>query len=197
MKKRYFVLGAAVVLAISLTVPALGGPPNPVSSAAKSVKSKANKALKKAKKANQNAKAAQSTANQALNDAGAAQTTANGAQTAAEGAQTAADAAQTAAEAAQATADQALAEAQTPTATKLGLQTVTDSSPSNSNDKSAIAVCPAGKDSTGGWGFTSATPDVKFQGTLKFYEATVALGFEDPATASNWTVTAQAACINE
>jgi hypothetical protein len=191
MKKRYLVLGAAVVLAISLTVPALGGPSNPVSTAAKAAKDTASKALKKAKKANRNAKAAQSTADQALSDAAAARTAANNAQTTA-------NEARTAAEAAQATANQALTEAQNPTGTKLGLDRVSDTSANDSNSpKSAVAVCPTGKDTTGGWGFVSNVPNVKFTGTIPFYEATVAAGVEDPATGANWSVSAFGACINE
>jgi hypothetical protein len=190
MKRRYFVLGATLILAIALAVPALGGPSNPVSTAAKAAKDTASKALKKAKKANRNAKAAQNTADQALSDAAAARTAANNAQTTANEARTAAEAAQT-------TANQALTEAQNPTATKLGLVDIADASPSNSNDKAAVAVCPAGKVLTGGWGFTSATPNVKYQGSIPFYEASVALGFEDPATGANWTVSSFATCINE
>lgn len=191
MKKRYFVLGASVVLAIALAVPALGGPSNPVATTAASAKSTAKKALKKAKKANKKAKGAQATADQALSAA-------NNAQNSADGAQATADSAQAAATAAQATADQALQEAQNPTGTKLGLQRVTGTTPNDSSDpKSALAVCPTGKDLTGGWGFISATDDISFQGTLPFYEASFALAFEDPATASNWQVTAVSACINE
>ena len=73
MKERYFVLGLAIVLALALAIPALGGSSNPSATKAASAKKTANKALKKAKAANKAANQAQGTANQALTEAQAKQ----------------------------------------------------------------------------------------------------------------------------
>ena len=74
MKKRYLVLGLAVVLALGVSVPALGGPSATTS---KSAKKTANKALDKAKDAQQTASGAQSSADAAQNTANTALDTAN------------------------------------------------------------------------------------------------------------------------
>ena len=61
MKIRYVVLAMSLVLAVAFSVPALGGPSNPVANlAAKDGKARkaAKKAKKKANKANKAAKAA-------------------------------------------------------------------------------------------------------------------------------------------
>jgi hypothetical protein len=149
MRKRYLVLGLSVFLALTLTVPALGGPSNPVAGASATALSIAKKALRKAKRAQStantalsNAATAQSTANTAQSDASAAQTTANQAKTAAAAAQTSANNAQTAADAANANANtrfQSVGEF-------AGGATAND----NSTPKSAFADCPAGAGVTGG-----------------------------------------------
>jgi membrane protein involved in colicin uptake len=157
------VFGLAVVLALSLAVPALGGPGNPVASISASVKSVANKALKKAKSAQKtantalsaaeeaktNAGKAQTTANEAKTNAGKAQTTANEAKTTANEAktnagkaQTTANEAKTAAEAAQATAN-----------SKFGHTEETFAAPTAENTtatKSELIACPEGRTVTGG-----------------------------------------------
>ncbi len=138
MKRRYVVLGLSLVLAISLAVPAFGGPNNPVATAAKSAKSIAKNALKKAK-------AAQTTANQALTAANNAQTTANKAQT------TATDALTTATN----------ANNNANTRFKSSTQVFgTASANNNSTPKDASASC-AGGDNTvlgGGWVIAGTTP---------------------------------------
>ena len=108
MRRRYVLLALTSILAVALTVPALGGPSNPIATGAASAKKTAKKALKKAKKkAQQTAKAAQSTADGAAAAAAGAQSSADSAQSTADGAQASADAAQASADAAQATADAA------------------------------------------------------------------------------------------
>jgi hypothetical protein len=77
MRNRYLILGLAAFLALALSVPALGGPSNPLAHTAASVKSTANKALKKAKTAQSAADAAQSTASSASSTANSALTKAN------------------------------------------------------------------------------------------------------------------------
>jgi membrane protein involved in colicin uptake len=119
MSKRYFVLGLSVVLALSLAVPAFGGPSNPIAGVSADALTVAKKALKTAKKANKTANSAlnaannaQSTANSALTEAkkgvsaaGAAQTSANNAQASADGAKAIAEEAKAAAAAAEANAN--------------------------------------------------------------------------------------------
>ncbi|HKJ36272.1 MAG TPA: hypothetical protein VKA36_06875 [Solirubrobacterales bacterium] len=192
MSKRSVVLLLSSALALTLAVPALGGPSNPVADGAASAKKTAKKALKKAGKAKKKANKANRTAKKA-------QTAADAAQVTADAAQSTGDAAQLSADAAQATADAAAADAAVNTGTKLGLEDVSDTSASNStNDKVASASCPSGKDVTGGWGFVNGQQgNVAIYGLLKFYEDTSVLAAEVNATAGNWSVTAQAACINE
>jgi hypothetical protein len=79
MKNRYLALGLAIVLALALAIPALGGSSDPTATVSASAKTIAKKAKKKARKAKQIAKSAK-------NSADAAQTTANVAQAAAEAA---------------------------------------------------------------------------------------------------------------
>jgi hypothetical protein len=62
MKRRHLLFGAAAVLALALTVPALGGPSNPIAREALSL----TKVNKKAKNALSTANAAQATASNAL-----------------------------------------------------------------------------------------------------------------------------------
>jgi trimeric autotransporter adhesin len=155
MKSRYVVLFLSGVLALSLAVPALGGPTNPISSISASVKQTANKALKKAKNA-------QSTANSALAVAGAAQATANDANAAAKKAQTSANTAQTSANTAQATANSAktaAAAAQATANAKLGStfsEFGTTEGP-NTTSGFGLTICPTGSQLTGGGYETSGT----------------------------------------
>src|SRR3954447_16599806 len=136
MNRRYFVLGLSAVLALSLAVPALGGPSSPIASISGSAKKVAKKALTKAN-------AAQSTADQALSAANSANTLANTANNAAKGAQTSADNAKTAATAAQASADAANANANTrfnDTSTFNGVESAND----GNSPKQAVADCGTG-----------------------------------------------------
>jgi hypothetical protein len=163
MRKRYVVLGLSAFLALALSVPALGGPTNPVASISASVKSIANKALKKAK-------AAQATANSALAAANGAQTTANNALSKANSASTEAKAAQkTANEAktigteaktigteAKTTANTALTKANTALTTAESKLRTTEfvagavTTEDTSTPKSTAVECPAGTQVTGG-----------------------------------------------
>jgi len=164
MKKRYTVLGLSVVLALALSVPALGGPSNPIASVSASVKSIANKALKKAKTAQATAENAQATANSASNaanaaqkDADAAQKTANGAQSTANTALSTANAAKTAAATAQATANIAKTAADNAQSTANNAQSTANGKMSGevqvegeAGTTFGIAGCPSGKVPTGG-----------------------------------------------
>jgi membrane protein involved in colicin uptake len=157
MKKRYIVLGLSLVLALALSVPALGGPSNPIASVSASVKSIANKALKKAKTAQTTAESAQSTANSASSAAAdaqkdaaaaqktgtAAQGTANTALTTANAAKAAAATAQTAANGAKATADAAQATANSKMSGEVQVE-------GEAGTTFGIAGCPSGKVPTGG-----------------------------------------------
>jgi len=98
MNRRQLLLGTTIVLTVALTVPALGGPSNPVAETAASLKKKVNRAL--------------ATANSAQSSAAGAQSTAAGAQSAADTAQSAANTAQAAANAATAAAANARSTAQ-------------------------------------------------------------------------------------
>jgi hypothetical protein len=194
--KRYMTLGFAVVLALSLAVPALGGPSNPVASSAVSLTG----VLKKAKKAKQAAAAAQATADNALSKANAAQSSANGAQSSANSAQSTANSAQTAAGAAQTTANSALAEAADVSANDLNVSIESETTANNSTSPKTIsASCPAGKEVIAGWGdlntiFFNAPPEVRFMGTF-WYGNSFAYADEIAATAASWNLTAQATCI--
>jgi membrane protein involved in colicin uptake len=150
MKKRYTVLGLSVFLALALSVPALGGPSNPVASVSASVKSVANKALKKAKAAQTAATNAQNTANSASSaaaaaqkDANAAQKTATGAQSTANTALSTANTAKTNAATAQATANNALTTANGKMSGEVQVQ-------GEEGTTFGVAGCPAGKVPTGG-----------------------------------------------
>lgn len=203
MSKRYLVLGLSVFLALSLTVPALGGPSNPVAEISASAKKIAKKARKKAKKANQNAKAAQQSADQAQNTANGAQGTANDAQGAAANAQSTADAAQSAANNAQSTADGAQAAANAAQATadsKLEdtTQVFGTASANNSNAaKLASASCPSGAEVTGG-GYTigGSDPD-EAAAQLEFAYGSgwiVQAQRIEGTTANNWSLQASVMC---
>ncbi|HKH64643.1 MAG TPA: hypothetical protein VKA35_04205 [Solirubrobacterales bacterium] len=147
----------SLVLALALSVPALGGPSNPVASVSASVKSIATKALKKAKAAQTAANNAQNTANSASaaaanaqkdatagqKDAAAAQKAANAAQGTANTALGTANAAKTAAAAAQASADNALNVANGKMSGEVQVE-------GDEGTTFGIAGCPSGKVPTGG-----------------------------------------------
>jgi hypothetical protein len=83
MKRRHALLGVGTVLALALTVPALGGPSNPIAESAVSltkIKKKANLALTTANNAQSAASNAQTGANNALGAATNALATAQGKQ---------------------------------------------------------------------------------------------------------------------
>jgi Alanine-zipper, major outer membrane lipoprotein len=121
--RRTAIAVCAVLLAMSLVSPALGGP------SIGSVAKQAKKALKAAKKAKRSAASAKRTANSARNTANSARNTANSAQTTAT--------------AANSKADQALSR---PVVTAGGITTVTSGAeiPAGSFEITA-AVCPTGQ----------------------------------------------------
>ena len=176
VKNRYFLLGITGVLALSLTVPALGGPSNPIASSAAKGKNLAARALRAAN-------AAQATADKA-------QTTANTAQTTATKAVTDAAAAKTAADAANANANTRLKA----TSTVVGAGSGTSSS-----NKLDIAVCATGQDLTGG-GFQTGgagANDVTPVLNVPYGSGWLALMQEIGAgTAETWDVVAYAQCAS-
>lgn len=170
------------LVAVSLSVPAFGGPDNPVSETFKSAKSTAKKALKKAKEANKKAKQAQKSADNA-------QLSADGAASAAATADSKAEAAQSAADAAQATAD-----------SKYGQVDVVygDTSDNDASDsKLVFANCPSGFDITGGgFAMAGAAPgNVAPSLSDQYLNSWTVRAVEVNATASNWTVQAAVNCI--
>ncbi|HKJ36514.1 MAG TPA: hypothetical protein VKA36_08110 [Solirubrobacterales bacterium] len=76
MKRRYVVAAAVALLSVSLAVPALGGPSNPVADVA-GIKGQVKKAKKKAKKAQRNASKALKRGREAKSAAGEAQVAAD------------------------------------------------------------------------------------------------------------------------
>ena len=199
MTRRYLVLGLSMVLALSLAVPALGGPGNPVASTAVS----AAQALKKAKKAKQAATAAQATADTALSRADNAQVVAVNAENAAAPRHLTADnkatAAQAAAAAAQASANAANANANTrllDTTTVNGTATANDAT----NSKSATATCPSGDIVTGGGyeigGTDNADEAVVLEST---YGDAWFVGAQeiDGTTPGNWSLLPRAICAEQ
>lgn len=195
MKNRYLILGLAAFLAVALTVPALGGPSNPIADGAASAKKTAKKALKKAKKANQAAKGAQASADAAQASADGAQSTASGAQSAAEGAQTSADAAQTSADGAQASADAAQSTANSKYGSMINVEGTT--SPTNGSAKGVVfANCPSGRDLTGGGYIVNGAGNVDARVTFNTaYLDAWGVVAEDQGASGNWDVTPTARCI--
>ena len=182
MRKRYVVFGMSMVLAVSLAVPALGGPSNPAATISAGAKKIAKQAL-------QAAQAAQNSANQAQTTATQAQNTANQANTAAQAAQTAANNAQAAADAAQATANNKLDDPSFQAGTTVG--------PNAATTKTSFAICPDGTSVTGG-GFTMGGTDPEDAvPTLSspYFNSWVAAAREIGGnTATNWSLTANALC---
>ena len=183
MNRRYLVLGLSAVLAISLTVPALGGPGNPVATTAVS----AAKALKVAKKAKQKANAAQSTADTALSTANAANTNANQAKTQAAAAQSSANAAQTSANNANNNANTRFNDT---------IQVVGDTTPNDGDDdKSASAVCTSGDHVTGGGWFIGGTDnDNQSVVSSASYGDSWTVGATEITASGNWQLQALAQC---
>jgi hypothetical protein len=184
MNRRYIVLGLSAVLALSLAVPALGGPSSPIASISGSAKKVAKKALNAAN-------AAQGTANQAL-------TTANSANTLANTANTNAKAAQTAATAAQASADAANANANTrfnDTSTFNG----TPSANNGTSPKESVADCGTGTSVTGGGydiGGTDNADEAVVSESTYGDEWVVDAQEIDGTTPGNWSLTARAICAS-
>jgi hypothetical protein len=149
MRNRYIVLGLSLVLALALSVPAMGGPSNPIASASATAKQIAKKALRRANQANRKATAAQATANTALSNANGAQQSANQAQASANEAETKADAAQTSANNAQASADAANANAETRIQDQDPISGPS-SGPADNATQLAGVGCPSGQTILGG-----------------------------------------------
>jgi hypothetical protein len=190
MNKRYFVLGASIVLALSLAVPALGGPGNPIANTSASAKKLAKKALAAADAAQQSANKAQNTADDALSKANAAQTTANTANTKADAAKAAADAAQATADAAQASANQAFKSTHFADGNVNG--------PSTTSPKLSGAACPGNEESTGGgWNASgAASNDTSATINSEYLDGwLVQLAENDGVPAGDaWTLTSNATC---
>jgi membrane protein involved in colicin uptake len=197
MKRRYALFGMTALLAVALTVPAFGGPDNPVADTFASAKSTAKKALKKAKQANKAAKTAQTTADGAQGSADAAQaaadtaqTSANTAQTSADTAQTTADNAGTAAAAAQATADAKYGTMEAVFGDSVG--------PDGATSKLAFATCPGASSPTGGGfavsGGTQGTLTPVLSSSYLGAWTTRAVVINGEANAS-WSLQANVECI--
>jgi uncharacterized phage infection (PIP) family protein YhgE len=189
VRNRYLILGLSAFLAVALTVPALGGPSNPIADGAASAKKTAKKALKKAKKANKAAKAAQSSADAAQLSADGAQSTADGAQSAAEAAQTSADTAQASADAAQSTAD-----------SKYGSMTNVEgtTSPTNNAAKGVVfATCPSGRDLAGGGYIVNGAgnDDARVTFNTAYLDAWGVVAGDQGIEGGTWDVTPTARCI--
>lgn len=196
MRNRYLVLGLAAFLAVALTVPAVGGPSNPIADGAASAKKTAKKALKKAKKANKNAKAAQSSADAAQSTANGAQSAAAGAQTTADGAQTSADAAQTSADAAQASADAAQATANSKYGSVSNIEGET-SATNNASKSTTFANCPSGTDLAGG-GFIingAGNEDAAVTFNTAYLGAWSVAADDQGTNGGTWNLTPTARCI--
>jgi hypothetical protein len=179
VKNRYFLLGITGVLALSLAVPAFGGPSNPIASSAASAKTLAKRALNAANAAQNTANTALSTANSAKTDAKNAQTTANEAKTAA-------------------------ADAKTIAESKLGTPTTQngDVSASNATDsKQIISACPAGSPKllSGGYIFTGADADIANLTAIvnsPYGNSWITTVAEGDAVAGNWGVTGLIQCAS-
>ncbi len=198
MRTRYVLLAATAVLAITVAVPAFGGPSNPVADTFASAKKTAKKALKKANKANKAAKSAQGAA-------AAAQSTADGAQAAAAAAQTTADQAVTDAASAKAAADAAQSSAdsaQSSANTKFGETNYVGGDTSaldSSNTKTVSVGCGTSGRLTGG-GFIVGGPgnnEVTVTLSSAFLNGWVVQAAEITPTASNWSLTATAMCADQ
>jgi hypothetical protein len=184
MNRRYLVLGLSSVLALSLAVPALGGPSSPIASISGSAKKVASKALRKAN-------AAQGTADQALSTANSATSLANTANTTAKAAQTSANNAQTAADAANANANTRFND----TTTVNGTASAND----GTSPKNATANCPSGQFVTGG-GYDIGGTDNNDEAIVTestYGDSWFVIGQEiEGSTPGNWSLTARAICAS-
>lgn len=183
MSKRYLVLGLSVVLALSLAVPALGGPSNPIADISASAKKTATKALKKAKAAQKTANSALTEAKKGVSDAATAQGSANSAKATADSAKAAADSAKALAEEANAAA--AAAEANANSRIAGSYINFGEASPNDTGSpKFAGAECDSGSDPILGGGFSVGGTDPN--------EVTVTQNIPDPLYGDSWFVQAQA-----
>jgi hypothetical protein len=182
MNRRYFVFGLSAVLALSLAVPALGGPSSPVATISGSAKKVAKKALRAAT-------AAQDTANQALSTANSANSLANTANNAAKAAQTSANNAQTSADAANANANTRFND----TGTFNGTPTAND----GASPKNATGNCPSGQHVTGG-GYDIGGTDTDDEAVITestYGDSWFVIAQEvQGSTPGNWSLTARAIC---
>jgi hypothetical protein len=177
MNRRYLVLGLSAVLALSLAVPALGGPSSPIASISGSAKKVAKKALTKA--------------DQALSTANSANTLANTANTTAKGAQTAAAAAQASADAANANANTRFNDTSTFTGT--------ESANNGASPKQAVADCGTGTSVTGGGydiGGTDNADEAVVSESTYGDEWVVNAQEIDGTSPGNWSLTARAICAS-
>jgi membrane protein involved in colicin uptake len=204
MGKRYVVFGASLLLALSLAVPAFGGPSNPVSKAAVSAK----RALKVAKQARRKAtialnaaKGAQTSANQAetdaqkgITDAATAQAKANQAETDAQTGITNAATAQTAANNAQTTANSKMSGGGV-----LVNGTISGGAAATQNSG---ATCPSAHQVVTGGGFSlggthaneaTVTANQEFYQNSWFTTARTINGQAD----NDWTIQAEATCATD
>jgi hypothetical protein len=184
MNRRYLVLGLSAVLALSLAVPALGGPSSPIASISGSAKKVAKKALTKAN-------GAQATADQALSNANSANTLANTANDTAKGAQTAAAAAQASADAANANANTRFND----TSTFTGTESAND----GNSPKQAVADCGTGTTVTGGGydiGGTDNADEAVVSESTYGDEWVVNAQEIDGTSPGNWSLTARAICAS-
>jgi hypothetical protein len=183
MNRRYLVLGLSSVLALSLAVPALGGPSSPIATVSGSAKKVAKKALAAAN-------AAQGTADQALSTANSANSLANTANNNAKAAQTAANNAQTSADAANANANTRFND----TTTFNGTTSAND----GSSPKEAVADCTTGIVTGGGYdiGGTDNADEAVVSESTYGDEWVVDAQEIDGTTPGNWSLTARAVCAS-
>jgi hypothetical protein len=197
MSKRYVALSLSVVLALTLAVPAFGGPSNPVANSAASLKKTATTALKTAKSARKSARKAQTTADSALSKANSAQTAAGKAQSDATSATSKANAAQTTADSALAAANAAQASADSKV-DAVAQRVEGSAAAGNAAGTLAGVSCDAGNEITGG-GFSigggDANEAVVTLSTQFYNDSWVVQARNQVGTAgTNWTVTAEGTC---
>ena len=195
MNRRYTVLGLSVVLALALSVPALGGPMNPIASISSSVKSIANKALKKAKAAQSAANTAQSTADTAQSTANTALSTAGSANSTATTAQAEAKKAQTSANSANSTATTAQAEAKKAQTTAEGKMSGEVEAEGKTGTDINIVECPEGKIPTGGGFILGGEADTATAvENTQYANGWIATSDQIKGLSGSWTTTATVQC---
>lgn len=206
MRKRYAILGLSVFLALSLAVPAFGGPSNPVSSAAVSAKVSAKKALKVARSAKKKAKAAQASADAAQGTANQAETDAQKAETDAQKGISDAAAAQTSANTAETDAQTGITNAAAANANANGrlksadLVIGTATALNTDNSKTASAACPSNEPILGGGYFVNGTTPRTDEVTVTTNDAVILYGHGWQATGEeingnpSWSILAEVTC---